>query len=488
MAGVVTATYSIDYKLAGVWTAIADGAVIAASGGASSGLSDNGAGFGDEAITDCTLQILLSEVDTLTFARLPVRATFAIDAASSVAFVGEVAEASGDLETVTWRCESMLAALPGRTRDYYSALRYRRPPATKTTASSIENPASGSYAGGLVNELLWHAGGRPYEQAGSYPTADFYYSCEQAIRAPDWSWLAGENGYEEAKRLIRSVGGQIYQGMDGVIRYRQPLTMVGTASVTYTLPDFHDLSWSMVARDQYAAAYTVAYTPRHIQPTQKVIEDTTIREIAAGEAITIDLEPQWPLYSVELDGGTLKEHHLSIAFYDGRRAAYHASLGYTVVTTVTAMRITAVITNNAARAMQLTKITILGRPITAGETGTMTAGSGTPVRVLEDNIFVQTRRHAQALATMQLSFAGTVRRLLSLKECVYDVARVVGETVNVTIAALGLSAAPHVILAKHYDKGEVMDLDLLDADGLPALADYWLCSTAAQTGSKKVAW
>jgi hypothetical protein len=483
---VYTADYTVEFKLAGTWTPIADSAIVNVTGSASSGLSDTGVGFGDEAITACLITMLLTALPAGD--RLPVRVTFAINGSPGVAFVGEVAEATGDLDTVELQCESMLTALPGRTRDYYSQLRYRRPPATKTTAASIEDPTNIAYAGGLLNELLWRAGGRPFEQAGAYPTADFYYSHDQAIRAPDWSWIAGENGYEEAKRLVRSVGGQVYQGMDGVIRYRQPLTMIGTATKTYTLADFHDLSWSKVAREQYAAAYTVAYTPRHIQPMQEVINDTTIREIAAGASLTFDLEPQWPLYSVALDGGTLKGDHLTIAFYDGRLATYHATIGYTVVTTVYAMRITVAITNNSTRAMQLTKVVILGRPITAGETGTITAGSGIPTRVLEDNIFVQTRRHAQALATMQLSFAGTVRRLLTLKECVYDVDRVVGETVNVTIPALSLSAAPHVILKKEYDDGAVMDLDVIDVTGLPALSQYWLCATAAQTGSLKVAW
>lgn len=491
---VYNSDYLVEYK-DGSWASVSDSDVLDVQGSAQAGLSDSGVAFGDESLTHCTLKLKRTAVSGLTLALLPIRVTFTINAASQVAFVGEVASASGDLDTVTLECESMLAALPGRTRDYYSPLRYRRPPFTKTTASSIEDPDNGSYQGGLGNELFWRAAGRPYEQAGTYPTADFYYSCEQAIRAPDWSWVAGENGYEEIKRLARAVGGQISAGMDGVIRYKQPLTMVGTATKTYNyasadaMDRFKDLTWRMTARDQYAKTFTCAFTPRRVQPTQEVISDTTYRVVPAGTAITFDLEPHWPLYSVVLDGGTLKERNITATRFDGQSMAYHGTTGYTVVTTVKAMQIALSITNHSAFAMQISKIVISGQPVAAGETQTVTVGSGDPARVLEDNIFVQTRAHALALAAMALAFHEVARRIVTLKECVYDTARVIWETVNLTVTELGLSAAPYIILAKpHQETGVVMDIEAVDAAGLPALADYWLIKSTSQSGTKKVAW
>lgn len=485
-----TSDYLVEYKTGGTWTAIADASVLPdLSGAAEMGISDNGIAFGDETSTSCSIKVKRETVAALVFPRLPIRVTFTINAASAVAFVGEVAGWSGDLDTVTWECESMLASLPGRTRDYYSPLRYRRPPATKTTASSVEDPDNGAYVGGLINELMWRAGGRPFEQIGTYPTADFYYSCEQAIRAPDWSWVAGENGYEEIKRLARAVGGQIYQGMDGVVRYKQPLTLVGAAAATYTIADFHDLSEQGAARDQYAKTFTMSYTPRRVHPQQEVINDTTYRTVPAGEPITIDIEPKHPLYSVALDGGTLKDKNIIATFHDGVLAPYHASTGFTVVTTIKAMRVTIVVTNNTSRHMQISKISVLGKPVAPGETGTVTVGSGDPARVYEDNIFIQNAAHAKAFLTMALSFFGTARSVRTLKEMVYSTARVVGETVALTVTELGLSAAPHIILKKaHSETGAVMDLDCVDAAGIPALADYWLIQSASQSGTKKVAW
>lgn len=486
---VYTASYQVE-RNSGGWATIAASSVLAdLSGSAEMGQSDNGIGFGDETTNTCSITLKRATVAALTFARLPVRVTFTINAASQVAFVGEVAAWSGDLDTVTWECESMLASLPGRTRDYYSPLRYRRPPATKTTASSVEDPDNGAYVGGLINELLWRAGGRPFEQVGTYPTADFYYSCEQAIRAPDWSWVAGENGYEEAKRLARAVGGQIYQGMDGVVRYKQPLTMVGSVAATYTTASFKELDEQGSAQSQYAKTFNCSFTPRRIQPIQEVISDTTLRIVAAGASVTIDLEPQWPLYSVVLDGGTLKEKNFTAVRFDGVLMLYHATTGYTVVTTVKAMRITAVVTNNSAFAMQITKVVISGQPIAAGETGTVTAGTGDPVRELEDNIFVQTKAHATARAAMAVSFYEIARNTRTLNEMVYDPARIVGDTVALTVTELGLSAVSHLILKKEHDEaGVVQSLTLLDATGIPALASYWLCQSTSQSGTKLVAW
>lgn len=488
-----TSDYLVEYKSGGSWLPISDDGILDVSGYAEQGLADNGVAFGDESITTCTIHALRTYVPSSGVDRLPLRVTFTINGSSAVAFVGEVAQRSGDLDTVTWDCESMLASLPGRTRDYYSPLRYRRPPATKTTASSVEDPDDGSYTGGLINELLWRAGGRPYEQAGSYASADFFYSCQQAIRAPDWSWVAGENGYEECKRLLHAVGGQIAAGMDGVIRYKSPMTFVSSVAQTYTLSDFDGESFSeqIVAGDQYAESFVMSYTKRRALNTQEVINDTTYRTIAAGESVTIDLETHHPIVedSWVLESGTLKENNLTITFFDGSPAAYHASTGFTTTVETYAMRITIVITNNTARHMQVSKIIVSGQPVAPGEVETVTVGSGDPTRVLPDNDFVQSKAHALALATMALSFYGVARAVRTLPTLPYSVTRLVGDTVALTVSELGLSAAPHIILKKsHAETGLSMDLDVLDAAGLPSLSEYWLVQSTSQSGTKKIAW
>ena len=485
---VYTIGYDVEQKASGSWAAIADSAIRSVeTTGETSGSEDNPAGFGDQAIQHATITMLRSAA-TFALPRTPVRITFTRTATSAKSFTGFVQSYGGDLDTVRLECQSVIEDLPNRTKNLYSPLYYRRPPATKTTASSVEDPAGGGYAAGLINWILWQAGGRPYEQAGSYPTADFYYSLEQAIRAPDWSWIAGEDGWSECLRLARAVGGQLYQGADGVIYYKQPLTMIGTAAYTFTSSVYADIE-EEGRTGEYAATITCSYTPRFLYPTQEVINDTTYRVVEAGASLTIDLEPRWPLYSVVLDGGTLKDKNIIATFFDGQLASYHATTGFTVVTTVYAMRITIVVTNNSSRNMQISKITILGVPVAAGETGTVTVGSGKPTKQLEDNIFVQNGAHAKALASMALSFYGAARTIRAVKDCPYDPDRVVGETVGLTASQLSLSGAAHVITRiETGDTGARATYQMLDVTGLPALADYWLVKSTAQSGTKKVAW
>lgn len=483
----ISAAYALEWKPAGTWLAVDDDDVVSITGSLETAQADGGVGFGTTAVTRATVQVLRTAVAGLALARMPVRFTFTVGASSEMAFVGFARGWSGDRETVTLECSGMLDDLPERTKNLYSPLYYRRHPATKTTASSVENPATGGYAAGLINWMMWYAGGRPFEQAGSYPTADFYYSFHNAIRAPDWTWIAGEDGWSVALQLIRAVGGKLKQGPDGVIYYTSPLSMLGTPTKTFTTDDYGDVQ-EQGNTDQLAATITVSYLPRSPQPTQEVINDTTIRAIAAGETATIYLDPQWPLYSVVLDGGTLKSKNITATYYDGRPVVYGAG-GYTTTTVVDGQRITLTVTNGSSLNFQITKIIVSGSPIAAGEAGSVTVGSGAPTKVLEDNPFVQSEAHALALAEMGLDFYGVARAVRTLTGCVFDPDRFADETVNLTDAALGLSADPHLITSiAHSETGKQADYSLLDAENLPTLASYWLIQAAAQSGTKLIAW
>lgn len=488
MSGIVLASYTLEYNDSG-WTAISDDDVIDVSIQQTSASSDSGTGFGDQVDASASIQLKLAAVSALTWERLPVRVEYTMGASTARAFVGVVRRASGDMDTVTWECDAMIADLPNRTKNLYSPLLHQRPPATWTSASSIEDPTDISYRAGLINWVLWQAGGRPYEQAGTYPAADFYYSLEHSILAPDWSWVAGEDGYAECLRLVRAVGGQIYQGLDGIIYYENPLNMARASSRTFTIADFADLSWEG-ATDQLAATITCAYTPRYIAPTQRVIEDTTLRVVEGGATVTIALEPQWPLYSTVLDAGVLKEKNITATFFDGRVMAYHGSTGFTTTVDISAMQILITFTNHTAVNCQISKIILDGAPLVAGETGTATAGSGNPTKTLEDNIFVQNEAHANALTSMALSFYGTARPVRTLSEVLYDPDLDVGDSVALTVAApLSLTARPHRIIEVEIDEtGIVGTYTLVDTTGVPQLSEYYLVKSTAQTGPKKIAW
>jgi len=478
-------SYSVEIKPISTWIVLSDDDVLSCSGRAEmSSNSEQGLGFGDTSTTTFDLSVLRTALAGVTLPRLPVRVSYTVDGNTNT-HVGFVQSYGGDRYKIDLTCPGIIDDLPNRTKDLYSPMLYRRPAATKTTASSIENPVTGGYAAGLINWTLWQAGGRPYEQAGTYPSADFYYSCDQAIMAPDYSWIAGEDGWGECLRLARACGGQLRPTEAGVIRYVSPLTMIGTPTYTFTADTYGDIT-EEGSTGQYFASATCSFTPRSVRPIQEVINDTTPRKVEPSETVTIPLEPQWPITSF-LSGTTLTTlpaEHLVVTRYDGE-----PSTAYSHTVTLAAQRVSISFTNSEVIPVVDYRMIVHGTPVVAGEVQTVTAGSGQPTKLLEDNPFVQNRHHAQQYADMYLAFYGTVRPIRTLSGCPYDADRSVGEAVYVTCAELGLSATLHVILSMdHSEVGKKTDYTVVDATGLPVLADYYVVSTAAQTTTKKLAW
>ena len=188
-------SYQVEYRPVSTWLTLAADSVLSCSGRAEmSGNSEQGLGFGDTSSTSFDLSVLRTALAGVTLPRLPIRVSYTVDGNTNM-HVGLVQSYGGDRYKVDLTCPGVIDDIPNRTKDLYSPMIERRPAATKTSASSVENPATGGYVAGLINWVLWQAGGRPYEQAGTYPTADFYYSCDQAILASDWGWVAGEDGW-----------------------------------------------------------------------------------------------------------------------------------------------------------------------------------------------------------------------------------------------------------------------------------------------------
>src|SRR6185295_3679821 len=299
-------SYLVEWKPQGVWLTIPAGAVEDFDGASESAQSDIGVGFGDTALTTATVKVRRSALGGLPTARTPIRLTPTVDALSARAFVGLITRRSG-VDVVTLECAGILADIARRLKDTYTPVRRLRPIATRTTASSIEDPANSGYAGGLVNEALWRAGLRPVAQIGSFPTADGYYACDQALFAADFGWLAGDDGYAELLRCARAAGGQIYQRDDGVVIYRQPYALISTPTYTFSdrlanatdsLGVYGDID-EEEATTQYATKIVGHCTPRVERQVQIVIEDTTPRLVQPGETIRIPLLCDHPLTTIE---------------------------------------------------------------------------------------------------------------------------------------------------------------------------------------------
>lgn len=488
-------SYTVQWKPVSTWLTLTTASIIDFGVEAEMALADNGVGFGDQVTMSASVQALRTEVSGSAWLRTPFRIVPTVDVYSARSFYGVNDKASGDADVVTFSLIGITSDLGRRTKHLYSPAFYKRPAATKTTASSIEDPADPSYTAGLINWILWQAGGRPNEQAGSYPTADFYYSCDQAIAAPDWSWVAGEDGYEEARRLARACGGQLYQAADGVVTYRSPLNMVGTVAYTFSdsagtatdiLGVYEDITEEEPS-SQVAGTVIAQYTPRQARPMQLVIDDTTPRVVEAGATVVITLEPKWPLKSLQLTSGQLAATAITAVWYSGIPVP-QGSGGYTHTVSVAAQQITLTITNTTSWPFAIWHIQLSGEPIVAGEVGTVTVGSGQPTVTLEDNIFVQNAAHATLLATMIAAFNGVARRIRNITGAAYDPRRLLGETVGLTSASPALSAVPHIIIRRRDEAGESAEYGLIDATGLPIASDFYIVGTTNYITMHQLSW
>lgn len=198
---VFSAVYSASIQVAGVWTTVTS-TILDLSGSNEATLNpDNALAFGDSSQTRITVRAKLA-LQTYAWELVPFKATFGINGHSELAFHGVITGRERTIDELTFTCEGFAALL--RNTKAYSPAFHRRPIATKTTAASVEDPDEPAYQAGPINWLLWQAGGRPVEQ-DSNPTyvseASFWYSCDHALLAPDWTWIAGENAWDEALKL-----------------------------------------------------------------------------------------------------------------------------------------------------------------------------------------------------------------------------------------------------------------------------------------------
>lgn len=482
-APVTLPTYLVEYNTGSGWTAVAANWVLGVSGLSEITGGGSGLGFGSDAQASFDVEL---DVQALSIAwdGTAVRVSYGFDTSSQVmAATGTIHERKIDNEaSITWTVVGFHDAI-GKTAIYSPLLR-RRPIATQTTATSVEDPSNGAWLAGLINYIFWQSGGRPYEQAGSYPNATFYYSCDASVIAPEWTWISGEQAWDELKKLAAAGGGQIFQTADGVMRYGSPLSYVGTAAYTFDTSTFDSIT-EQASRAEKVTSVRCAFIGRRLQPLTVVYEDKTPRLIAIGASITVTLDIQQPVYDYDLDFTTnppsLKSESLVFSRYDGQLLAYT-----TQVTQYVATRVAITITNTSGEVGMISHLMLKGHAIAPTSQGIATYGTGQPERDISQDVgvYVQSQLHAERLCRMVKDFYQTARPTRVLSGCGYDPDRQVGETVNLTYAPWGLSAAPHRIIGiRHADTGATMEVTLVDSSGLIGTANVFIVGTSYAPGT-----
>jgi hypothetical protein len=425
----------------------------------------------------------------------PIRIAYGFAGSDTVArFVGVIVGCSWEGAGGSWECRGWDALIEGQ--EIRSPLFRRRPIATATTASSIEDPASGSYAAGIVNYILWSCGGRPYEQAGSYASALWYYSCTHALIAPEFTWIAGEDPWQALQRFVRAAGGQLYQDDAGTVRFVDPLTLAsGSSSFTFTdgvltaaqRESLNGAGYGTPTRrasvEKSATGFTCAYLSRRVQGVQVVYEDTQPRRVEPGETITVNCDTTLPLFSIDR-----AERDAAVVRTAYAPTAAEVTVG---IASSSAQRVTVQIENTLSEPVQVDGVRVWGRPVSAGEEGTAgySPGGGSlnheRVRGVEDNPWIQSERHARQIARMAYDFHATAGEAVTLPDVAYDPDRYVGEIVSFTYSDWSYSAVAHRIVAIRVEGGAFMEVDLTPINGLLTVDEVFVVGTAYSGGDTR---
>lgn len=403
-------------------------------------------------------------------------------------------------DEISYDCVSY-AELVRRTKIHSPLIRRRRG-ATKTSLSSIEDPSDGDYAGGLMNYAFWQAGGRPWEQDFDYPDALFYYSCDWALFKPEWSWLNGEDTWDECARLARACGGQLYIDHNGVVRFRSPFTPTqGAISLTWDEGDYQDISES-VSTKAVTTQVNVPWNYREVQGVQVLWELPEPTSVPANTYTDLaSFTPDWPVYVWEafdavgdqvylsqLNKGDFLVSDLSNFEVTPARNAADGTYVRFEVLEIGGQHLRLRLQHDRDAPIIWNRLVLRGAPVQVIDAGMVEVGSGDEQYIFEDNPFVSSPDHAEQLGEMLLAYLGTPRPLRTLVGLIYDEDRYPGERANVTSADLGLSAVAHVIAGIRVKDGGTMDVDCIPVADLPQYADIYVWDETPASWSLQAVW
>lgn len=481
--------YKIEILVSGVgYTQLLNARIVDISGSIdSTSNSDNAVAFGSPSEPSASIQAEDYTVDGRLLSDAywigtSVRISFGFDTSDfSTIFTGPINSINKTNESVSYS----LGGSQNYLRDdikLVTPLYYRKPIATATTVASIEDPTDLDYSAGMLNYAFWKSGGRPYEQKGityteSSPGFKFWYSCDQAVIAPDYSWFSGENSIDEVYTLARAAGGQIYQDINGVLRYTQPLMFGETINYDN---DFFVITDSVfttyeesISSKETVGTLKLTYTPRRVQPVQVLLEDKTPRLFIPNETKLIELEPQLPVWEyidyVSNDDTTATKN-IQAMLLDGR--AVTPDIGEVIKT---AGKLSVTITNPSSTVpMVIFSIKVNGRPLSADDELFVSYGNESPERNVENNVYIQNEAHAQRLVRMIYDFYYETKPIITLSNMQFDTDRFVGELVQLDSIYNSSERVYRIVKIDYNVLGTSMNISLVNVTGLPKRSDMYI--------------
>lgn len=490
-------TYKVEVlNHAGTWYTMNNARIADLSGSAdSTGNQDNGVSFGTPSDPSASVDMEDYQVDGIRYMHdpywinKPCRISFGFDTSDFVTvFQGPIVSMNRSNNNITLDLGGSLDYLADVK--IHTPIYYRRPAATKTTIASQEDPDGIGYVAGLINLALWRAGGRPKEQQGILYTeasADwkFWYSCDQSLISPDYSWYSGDNTQDEVYRLARAVGGQIYQDTFGTVRYTNPLNFADTTGYSsyFTFDDSHFDGYSeSITKGELIGTLRMTYTPRRVEVMQTVVEDTTPRQITpfvvSGQSTIIELsadKPIWAYQGLTAFNDSTATLTMKAQLLDNR--AITPDIGS--IEQYASKVVIAVTNPDSITPMIITSIKIDGRPLEANDDLNIQypdpSSAYLPEKVVENNVYVQNEAHAKRLVRMIYDFYNELRPIITLNNVMYDPDRHVGEIVQLDSQYnSNLSIYYRIIKIAHSAIGTTMSVDLVQTTNMPTSSDMFI--------------
>lgn len=423
-----------------------------------------------------------------SFYLAPVTCEISVNGGAYVqTFRGFLIEQSDDGVGLTYSAAGVEELI--RQSEATTDLLYRRPIATASTATSIEDPTDPDYRGGLLNQIAWAAGGRPYFQTSAYPTAIFYYQFDESTFSPEWSWLSGEDTWAEALAIVQTAGGQLYQDAEGTLRYIQPLSLGTITGSPYNYSaTIYNRATQRIAPRRAPTTITCRYARRRLQPQQEIYTDDNpqiVEAAAPGVPAILDLElpMQWPIWRYE-------KPTINIVTYAG--APLSTPWVFVDILSSSAQLLKVRVTSFWGEPLIITSIKVQGQPVTVTEEGVARydgppRDGRTTTQRASDSIYIQNPGDARRVCRMLHDFYNTPRPLISLAGCPIDPVRFVGEYVTYTAPARrgGGTQACRIVNIRYSRSGATMDVDLVPVAGIPTRADLFIVGTTYADGTTK---
>jgi hypothetical protein len=520
----VTPTFAVWYLSAGMWTAISASDIVAIPQvrHAASGNVDNPLTFGDTSESDASLTLFWSApLASAITPDTPLKIELGYSGNNIEAFEG-VSES----DTWTWSDATLrlrltgYAALVARCKKP-TPLYIRRRAFTRTTISSVENPAAVGYRAGYGNRLLWDAGGRPIDQAVTYaadPARKFWYACDEALIEIPYAWaLSGEDHWTQLQEAARAAGGQIVQRQDGVIQYWNPFHLTDDIPATPWHLDetrFDQGGELTRTRSYYEGCGTqiVRYTQRAVQAEQEIYKLDRMRIIPAGGGpgsgvygeVVIPIKTQYPIARCAgLDAGAtvILANWVGASIIDFANAqitpAQNGATGNSIHYIVdqglgrdAAQDFAIRVRSTWPRPLQLHDFRLRGYPLMAVLQGEARDGTEEPERTWTEGELMQDEVQATRFAAMSRAFYGQQRPIWEQRKAFYDPRVQKGDWIEVSNSRFGLDHEPFTIVElAPTDDGRFMDLRLLPMAGIPRRDEFYrVGQTYGATWSKKMVW